>query len=215
MVQSKLLLQFKEINHYFSQKHDKEAYHQAEFVHQVHSSKVIYIDKITENLSNIDADGMVAKGKRAIGVKTADCLPILLYDPKKKVIGAIHAGWKGLAGGIIENAIRVMKEADSLPCHIFVTIGPHIRSCCYNVTPDRIKIFADLEIDQTFYVKRSGLNLYLDLGKFASVKLTRLGIPPAQIETSELCTACNEKFYSFRREGKSCGRMISLIGLSQ
>jgi len=214
MVQSKLLLQFKEISHFFSQKYDVEKDIQAEFIHQVHSSKVIYIDETTKNLSDIEADGMITKGKRILGVKTADCLPILIYNSKKKIIGAIHAGWKGLTGGILENTVKTLLEINCFPSQIFVAIGPHIKSCCYKVNFDRIEKFAESGIDRNLIVRRKNSDWYLDLGKFASLGLERLGIPMVQIEVSEFCTSCDKSFYSYRRDGDGCRRMISLIGLT-
>ena len=95
-------------------------------MHQTHSNKVIIINKKNKNLKRFNSDALITKLKDvALGVVTADCVPIILYDIKNQIIGCIHAGWKGALSGIIENTIKKFKKLNSKN-KIFASVGPCI-----------------------------------------------------------------------------------------
>jgi YfiH family protein len=163
---------------------------------QVHGADVLVFEGDTRVLTHpLPYDAVITNKKRvALGISTADCLPILMIDRSKKVIAAVHAGWRGVWRGIIERTVNEMiKSFESLPADIMAGIGPGIGPCCYEVGTDVVT--------------------YLDLSRAAQLELTKVGIPPENIETIPLCTTCKEDlFFSYRRD-KKAGRQLSFIML--
>jgi YfiH family protein len=137
-------------------------------------------------------------------IQTADCLPVLALDTKKPVMAAIHAGWKGLAKGIVKKTIVQMQNLGA--SNIRVSIGPGIGPCCFEVNMDVAKaIQAPCNMQES--------RCHVDLWQVASTQAIEAGIDPHMIQTTKLCTRCNKKmFFSYRREGDPTGRMLSLIG---
>lgn len=183
---------------------------------QVHGAEVLIYDQHTWALTYpLPYDAVITDKKRvALGISTADCLPILMIDRSKKVIGAVHAGWRGMWRGVIQRAVRTMIEAfESAPEDILVGIGPGIGPCCYEVGEDVVSLFqSSSDTPQEFIQEREG-KTYLDLSRAAQLELTQMGIPPENIETIPLCTACRKDlFFSYRRDGKT-GRQLSFIML--
>lgn len=221
MVRSKFLLKFKKVKHYFFDRDDSlnlEGYQiktdcciSAE---QIHGGRVVLV---TSNkhpyLKN--CDGMITKKNLFLNIKTADCLPIFFYDPKKTIIAAIHAGWKGLYLGIIQNAIKKMEKLGSQPKDIIAAMGPHIKVCCYNVSLRRVEMlkrrknnfFPDIGIFRNFL-------WYLNLEKIAQQQMADLGILKRNIDILPFCTSCDKRFFSARRDGILTGRMFNVIGLT-
>lgn len=134
-----------------------------------------------------------------ISVRTADCYPILLADARKRIVAAVHAGWRGTVAQI---ARKTIEQMESDPKDVFAAVGPGIGLCCYFVGEDVARLF-DLE--------HAG---HIDLADANRAQLTAAGVPPAQIEVAGECTFCHpERYYSFRREKHETGRMISFIAL--
>jgi polyphenol oxidase len=108
---------------------------------QIHSSRVVEYDEWREGL---EADALVAPApEMRIGVKSADCLPILLADPEKRVVAAVHAGWRGCAAAIAVRAVEKMQQAfGSRPGDLVAAFGPSIRTCCFEVGPEVAQQFA-------------------------------------------------------------------------
>ncbi|MEJ5172426.1 MAG: polyphenol oxidase family protein [Hydrogenothermaceae bacterium] len=150
---------------------------------QKHTAKVISLEEdITQEADGIYLD----KTGIAVGVLTADCMPIILFNDRE--LSVIHAGWKGLFGGIIENGVKMFKGK---PTNCF--IGPSIRICCYEVSPDFITQF---NIDKKFYIEREG-RYSLSLQDIAKERLKNLGIDDI-FDLSE-CNACSGRYFSFRK----------------
>ena len=106
-------------------------------LNQVHSNKVIFFKKVNDIKNKLSGDAIVTKIRNiGIGVLAADCVPILLYDPKKKIIGCIHSGWKGAFNGIIKNTIKNFKKLNSNMNDLIAVIGPCIGKKSYNVKLD-------------------------------------------------------------------------------
>lgn len=143
-------------------------------------------------------------------VLQADCVPILFFDMRKKVIGIAHAGWKGTIQMVTKNTIRAFKEKfNCFTNDIFVGIGPSIGPCCYNVGTE-----VTVQINKAFYkrgeyVRNSILdkNGYFDLWEANRMQLVEMGIPEKNIEIAGVCTYCNHNlFFSYRYQKKETGR---------
>jgi hypothetical protein len=183
---------------------------------QVHGAEVLIVAEHTRALTPPQPYDAVITDKKgiALGISTADCLPILMVDKSKKVIAAVHAGWRGIWRGVIESTISEMKKVfESSPADILVGIGPGIGPCCYEVKEDVASLFQNsYDASHRFIQKREG-RTYLDLSRAARLELAKMDIPPENIEAIPLCTACRaDLFFSFRRDKKS-GRQVSFIML--
>lgn len=159
----------------------------------------------------IGCDALVTKDKNIIlGIETADCIPIFLFDPINNVIGLAHAGWRGVASNIaselVRRAIQSCARIDSLK----VAIGPHIQNCCFEVQSDVADDFKKT-LDEAVSI-RDG-NLYVDLQKVVLRQLTDMGVLLENVSVSGECTSClKDKYYSFRRDKDKCaGSMLSVI----
>jgi len=142
----------------------------------------------------------------ALAVRTADCLPVLLAEPVRGVVGLAHAGWRGLAAGIAGRlAGAALHECGCDPGDLHAAIGPGIRSCCYEVGPEFGRWFAP-------HMQERGGRLFCDLTGAVRAQLERAGVRPGRIHDTGRCTACEmETWFSLRREGQETGRLVSCI----
>ena len=145
----------------------------------------------------------------ALCVRSADCLPILAYDPVRQVVGAVHAGWRGLRSEIVRRLVRVLQEAfQSDPAQLRIEIGPGIGPCCYQVGTE----FAEWAEPHLKHNRAGGL--YADLAGLARAQLEGAGVPKPAIQADRACTACHPgRLESFRRDGPAAGRMVTAICL--
>lgn len=176
---------------------------------QIHSAKVHFN---SGQKSSVEGDGIISGEKIYLAIKTADCLPLFFYHPPKKLIGAVHAGWRGLLMGIIENTLKKFILLKVPPQELIVAMGPHIQKCCYQVGKEisaRFKLKYSLS-EGIF--KRSGSKSYFDLSLLARQILEKGGVKKANIEVVPICTAGSDEFYSYRRD-KNDKRNLNLIGL--
>jgi hypothetical protein len=175
-------------------------------------------------------------------VRTADCLPVLLVDPKRRAVGAVHAGWRGALTRIVEKAVGEMRRVyGSDPPSLLAVLGPSIRTCCYEVGQQLEEAFQGrFPHADRFFGKRSGPqashpercsfcfpntqspghnagsepSVHLDLVAVARDQLQTTGLAPQHIASVDFCTACRtDLFYSYRREGSVVGRMLAVIGI--
>jgi YfiH family protein len=176
------------------------------WVKQVHGTAVIDATRATPDA---EADGIVTQSPGPVcAVMTADCLPVLLSDRAGRSVGIAHAGWRGLAGGIVENVVQAM----GVPSRdIIAYIGPGIGARRYEVGEDVRKAFVDTDpaAARSFAPQEDGKYL-LDLYGLARQRLAAAGV--AGIHGGGFCTASEERFFSFRRD-QTTGRMASLIWL--
>jgi len=185
---------------------------------QVHSDKIVNIDKYelkdkwTE--LKLNADGFVtSKPYIMLNILTADCIAILAYDEKSRVIGAAHAGWKGTKDNIAKNLIEAMCNLGADIKNITVAISPSIRGCCYEVGEDVAKNFTNYP---NSLVKTSKDKWHLDISVVNREQLLKLGIFDKNIEVSPICTACQSKnYFSYRKECGCSGRFVSFIGMTE
>lgn len=171
-------------------------------VRQIHSDIAVYADR----------DGCLAEGDallcdkpgRLVGVKTADCLPILLVDERHRVVAAVHAGWRGTVSRIAQETIEAMAARwNTQPQDLHAAIGPGIGRCCYEVGPEVAVQFGE-----------PNQRTRIDLAAANRRQLQAAGVATDRIYTAGLCTACRaDQFYSFRRDREKAGRMISVAGI--
>jgi hypothetical protein len=176
---------------------------------QVHSAKVCLVSKPGAYES---CDALITITSEIFLVVTvADCLPIFLFDPTAKSIGAVHVGWRGSKLRILERTIKAMEtEFGTKRKNIITTIGPSARACCYEVGKDVANEFNDKLLR-----KSENKKYYLDLILFNRDILVDSGIQGNHIEISQNCTICSRSlFHSYRRDGKASGRMMGVIGIS-
>jgi len=158
------------------------------------------------------ADGLLTKDWHVIlGVRSADCLPILFWEPQAKIIGAAHAGWRGVLAKLPQKMIDQIIRMGGLPENVSVAIGPHICGKCYSVEKGRIENFL------AEFGKIEGMvkNNCLDLEIPTVFQLLHSGVKSDNIFSSKMCTSCdNEEFFSFRKNSESnYGEILSVIGL--
>ncbi|GAB4472203.1 MAG: peptidoglycan editing factor PgeF [Anaerolineales bacterium] len=185
-------------------------------VWQVHSAEVICVDQPRPpQQPHTKADAILTDRKGVhLFMRFADCVPILLYDKMKSVIGIVHAGWQGTVGGIAKKAIEVMNARyGTNPGDVWAGIGPSIGVHHYPVGEDVWLRARDRipEIAQACF-KRDGVNFRFDLWLANQLLLEQAGV--GEIEVSGLCTACNlEDWYSHRAEKGKTGRFGVVISL--
>lgn len=187
-------------------------------VNQVHGSGVMHIDEKTLQSYDKppDADAVITDRPNVpLGILTADCLPILLFDPVKKTAGAVHAGWKGTAKSVAATAVAAMTDDyGSRPEDIIAAMGPHIRSCCLKVKEDVRAEFGNAFGPLNKIFREDAGSLYLDLRAANLLQLLGAGLKSDHIATIAPCTCCyNNLFYSYRKEGGRTGRQLSYIML--
>jgi YfiH family protein len=149
-----------------------------------------------------------------IGVLVADCVPILLYDNIRGIIGAVHAGWRGTAKQILKEAIKTMQgQFGSIPADILVAIGPSIRQCSYEVDEDVGNAVMEATGNGDYY-RRRGDKYFIDLSTANKIQALHMGVLPKNIWQSDECTFCKpEKYYSYRYLRGLSGRQGGFIGL--
>jgi hypothetical protein len=162
-----------------------------------------------------ECDALVTNRKGlAITVRTADCLPILIWDEDKKVIAAVHAGWRGSLKAIASKTVLTMRSSfGSRPADLWVGIGPAIGSCCYEVDgPVLSPLRMEFEYWKEVVRETEGGRGMLDLAGLNSRQLIASGVPSDRIAVAGLCTFCHaDRFYSYRRDGHPAGGMINGI----
>lgn len=180
---------------------------------QKHTDNIIIL---TNDIKPKIADAVITQRKDIfIGVQTADCVPILVFDKKKSVVGSIHAGWRGTATQIAKKAIEKMEKFfKSQPKDIFVAIGPSIRKCCYEVGLEVKEAVYKATGEGNYYIKNGEKHYYLDLALANLVQIRSLGILEKNIWISKDCTHCNpEKYFSYRYSKSYEGSQGGFIGL--
>ncbi len=255
MIQSKLLLQFPELVHGYSDRLDGDmgakrlagetygANEQAKWLanrqrifdrlgiptsqvilaRQTHSATVeslnlTHMGKAHDNLATFaSADSFILTDPDIFAtVFTADCLPIFCYEPKKRIVAAMHAGWRGIASGIIKTSIMQIRSSGGMIEDLRVWIGPHIKVCHYDADPT---VDSFVEKQKAFQnapgiLIEKGNKKMIDLTALAVRQLTEASVFDQHLEIGD-CTVCErEKYYSYHAvHGKNIGRMMGVIGV--
>ncbi|GAB6275421.1 MAG: peptidoglycan editing factor PgeF [Peptococcaceae bacterium] len=187
-------------------------------VQQVHGDKVKIITEELKGAGPVNCDSAVSIADAMVTnvpdvclmVLQADCVPVLLFDPQKKVIGAAHAGWKGTFQMVAQKAAREMQEKfGCLTQDIMAGIGPSIGPCCYEVGPEVIAQAKNIFREKKGYIGKEtpeGKG-YFNLWEANKIQLIQMGIPVRNIEVAGTCTSCyHNLFFSARRQGRKTGR---------
>ena len=182
---------------------------------QVHGNKVSVVR--SSSAEPPIGDGLVTgESGLALMVATADCVPLLLWDERRNVVGAVHAGWRGSLAGIAAEAVTVLAvELDARPESIRVAMGPAIGPCCYEVGEDVVEAFRRRFAGADEFLSAGpGEKKHLDLVAVNRSQLVAAGVPGERIHASGLCTSChNQDLYSYRKEGRGVGRLMGVVAL--
>ena len=184
-------------------------------LNQIHSNKFYYIGKNSKLNNKLEGDALITdKRNLPIAVLTADCAPILIHDEKKKMIAAIHAGWKGAYNDIVKKVVKFMIKKGCSPQNITVAIGPCISSKNYEVKDDFKKRFIKKDKKNIIFFKITKDKNYFNLNKYIHFQLESLNIKKIDIINKDTFNAKNN-FFSARRSNSlnenDYGRNISII----
>ena len=203
---------------------------------QIHSDVIHVVSAAPAKARHGDATTSNRAGL-LLAVQTADCVPILLVDPKQRAVAAVHAGWRGTLARIAQKTIgRMQLEFGSDAKDILAALGPSIGPCCYEVGAEFVSKFTAQFADAGDYFDeaRTGEepnplqwlnmrppghqpppgNVHLDLRKANRSQLLAVGLDKKNIYVSDLCTACRtDLLFSYRREGPRSGRLLSIVGV--
>lgn len=183
------------------------------FVRQIHGCRVLVVDEksfLQNDQSSIPAaDALVtARPGLQLTIQVADCQPVLLYDPKRRVVANVHAGWRGSVAGILGRAVATMKtQFDCQPEDLLAGIGPSLGPCCAEFINYRT------EIPREYWTYRDERN-HFDFWALSVDQLCQAGLKRENIEVGRICTRCaTDRFFSYRAE-KTTGRFAAVIGLN-
>ncbi len=176
---------------------------------QVHGKRIVFADGALKKDTFEAADGLVTRDRGIpLMIRVADCLPVFLYDSRTHAMGLVHAGWRGTKERIVLEALKVLQErCQSQLKDIQVGFGPAIQSCCYEVGQE----FQDNFPAETI---RRDSSFFFDLPQANKSQFLETGVLESQIFDSKICTCCDNRFFSYRREGKAAGRMLALMKMS-
>jgi YfiH family protein len=180
---------------------------------QVHGVDLVWPS--TPGRSATQADALATRGGLAVGVLTADCVPILLAVPGSSLGAAVHAGWRGTLAGVATVGVEGLCAAGARREELLAVLGPCIRPCCYEVGEELAERF--VQGFEASVVRRANASVFLDLGAVLRRQLEAAGVQPDRIESLDLCTSCSQapdgmpRFHSYRRQGPSAGRQLSLL----
>ena len=183
-------------------------------LNQSHSSDVLELQDTWAANEAVSGDAAITGVRGAlVGVQTADCVPILIADSHGRAVAAVHAGWRGTAAHIAERTVERFRERFDIPAgDLVAAIGPHNAACCYEVGSD---VFEQFDDPEPFQPGRSPGKWLLNLALANRRQLERAGVPADRIAASTLCTQCRpDLFFSYRREGKRVGRLLSIVGIA-
>jgi YfiH family protein len=187
---------------------------------QVHGSNVIILKKggagkipglLIKKLINTEADALITDiPSLAVGVRIADCAGTVIIDPVKKVVAAVHSGWRGIANKIPSISVKLMKKNfGSKPADLIAAVSPAIGPCCYEVGGDVLKMKKQ-KIYRGVFSEKNGRQ-YMDLWKGVGNLLEKEGLKKNNIHLCSMCTFDNPRlFYSHRRDMGKTGRMMAL-----
>jgi YfiH family protein len=191
---------------------------------QVHGAEVRLVNNFAEAQpagargDTFYCDAIVSNARGVLaGVKTADCVPVLIGDPVSGAFAAVHAGWRGTLAKIATTALqRMTREYQTKPADVQVAIGPAAGACCYEVGTDVIAAFKSSFPHHDLFTETRADHACIDLLKSNRAQLVAAGVDPENIHVAPLCTMCRtDLFFSYRREkhvqGK-VGRLMSVIG---
>ena len=181
---------------------------------QVHGKTVGFTNE-SRGVPECDALATKEPGLGVI-VHAADCVPLLFWASRRNAVAAVHAGWRGTMLRVAAETVTALgRELFCSPNELHVAIGPSIRACCFEVGDEVVEAFAESghELSRIRKAGPHGRDR-LDLVEDNRIQLGEAGVPEEQVYDSERCTLCeNDKFYSYRAEGKGVGRLMGVIAV--
>lgn len=194
------------------------------FTKQVHTDLVLRVGRADRGTGllrgqTVDCDALITNEPGvALCCFSADCVPILLYDPEKKAAAAVHSGWRGTALGIVSKTVREMAAAYGCrPEDLRAAIGPCISQCCFETdrdVPDAMRAAFGEAAEPA--IRRTGEKFHVDLKALNRLWLVRAGVKPEHIDVTDACTACEpDRFWSHRRVGNTRGSLAGIIMISE
>ncbi len=177
---------------------------------QVHGACALQAEGEPTELATRAADALIARSAGdAVGVRVADCVPVLLADPDTGAVAAVHAGWRGVAAGVIASAVKEAAAAGSTTR--LAAIGPCIGACCFEVGADVAEQIAAASRPEVV-IRREGDKAHIDLRAAVRAQLRDAGLADESIDDVAGCTRCEpSRFFSYRREGERAGRHLAVI----
>ncbi|MGO8968258.1 MAG: peptidoglycan editing factor PgeF [Myxococcaceae bacterium] len=181
---------------------------QLALLHQVHGDRVVRA--LAGARESADALWTDEPGGLWLGVKSADCVPVLLSSADGRRVAAVHSGWRGTALRVAAKAVEVLSGQGERGSTLRAAVGPCIQACCYEVGPELAQRFlADFGPE---VVREGGRRPHLSLSAAVRATLLSAGLLPEWVDVQTACTACEpERFYSHRREGGRTGRHLAFI----
>jgi YfiH family protein len=184
---------------------------------QVHGAAVVEGDACRQAQPAPQADAVVcARRGLPVGVVTADCVPLLLATREGAAVAAVHAGWRGLARGVVEAGVEALVRLSGEPRETLrAAIGPHVGPCCYEVDAPVLEALGRFDLSHALRPSRPGHAL-LDLGAVALAALAACGVPAGAVgRATAVCTCCDpRRLASYRRDGSRAGRLVHFIEAS-
>lgn len=184
---------------------------QRAWVRQVHGTRVILVEGLDDTVpvGETEADGMISTAANVLlTIRVADCVPVLLASADGQVVGAVHAGWRGLVAGIVPKAVRALGEEGVAPGRVLAAVGPAIGVEHFEVGEEVAAEFVAAGLGEA--VDRCYAKPHVDLGRAIRIQLERIGV--GQVDGGGLCTFAGAgDFYSHRRDNGVTGRMAGVI----
>ena len=196
------------LDHGFSTKISREWPGEYGCVRQIHSATVVRTDRVLPLKDAEQGDAVVSDTLGLwVGIRTADCVPILIGDPRAKMVGAVHAGWRGTTANIAGNTVQQLAHlCGAAPHDLVVAIGPGIGQCCFEVGSEVSREFTALFPEAVADLR------HIDLVEANRRQLVAAGVQSRNIDILGLCTRCGEaEFESWRRDREESGRMVAAI----
>jgi polyphenol oxidase len=199
-------------------------------VRQVHGDVVRVVERgggllaTADEKAVLEGDGLITReAGLLLGVQTADCVPVLIADTRRRVVGAFHAGWRGTVARIVERGVETMqREFGSRPEDLIAAVGPAIGACCFAVGDEvRREFEGRFDYAAEFFSEESEGKLHIDLWEANRRQLVDAGVRAAAVSVVGECTACartedgGRKYFSHRAEKGFTGRMLSVVGIAQ
>lgn len=186
-------------------------------LHQTHSSQVVSVTSKEPFEKTPYADALVTNCPNIyLGIKTADCAPVLFADVENRIVGAAHAGWRGAVGGVLENTLTAMENIGAVRENVLAMVGPCIAPQSYEVGREMYDEFLKADVKAAlFFTPAGGAKFRFDLPGYVLARLERAGIGAAEWVGADTCSL-EKDYFSFRRssqKGEKCGRQLSVIGL--
>lgn len=180
---------------------------------QVHGDTIVEVTAAAG--SNIEADGLFTRDKRAVvAVLVGDCVPLLMADEAGRAVAAVHAGWRGTRAHIAARMLERLSDVGIAPSDMHIALGPAIGPCCYSVRPDVAQaLLSAIPQGAAAIVKQREDQYSIDLWELNVQVAVQAGVALSNIETLRVCTACTPDFYSHRRDHGKTGRQAGVIRL--